>query len=260
MLTARTPKPEVHVHDVSKLKGQLKIVGGSMSDDWNNILANQTVQTLWLKSADAEEIGRQRHAAVDVLIGIAPRDEFEGMIAAQLHRRAQCRDGMLPARHDRRADVRGSARESEPSEQALAHLCHIARRAQSSPRQGPAESHCRARPCAFRRPGSGRHGRDAGGRGSHRNQRNNPMQSNLPMHLSPRCGARTRSGRPCRSPAMPNGRCRMHGGTSPGAPKGNKNACKHGRYTAEAIARRRSISTLIRAARSQCSLAQDGAD
>ena len=84
MLTARTPKPEVHVHDVSKLKGQLKIVGGSMSDDWNNILANQTVQTLWLKSADAEEIGRQRHAAVDVLIGIAPRDEFEGMIAGQL--------------------------------------------------------------------------------------------------------------------------------------------------------------------------------
>ena len=30
------------------------------------------------------EIRRQRHAAVDALIGIAPRDEFEGMIAAQL--------------------------------------------------------------------------------------------------------------------------------------------------------------------------------
>jgi hypothetical protein len=55
-----------------------------MSDDWNNILANQTVQTLWLKSADAEEINRQRHAAVDVLIGMAPRDEFEGMVAGQL--------------------------------------------------------------------------------------------------------------------------------------------------------------------------------
>jgi ATP-dependent Lon protease len=36
---------------------------------------------------------------------------------------------------------------------------------------------------------------------------------------------------------MPNGRCRLHGGMSPGAPKGNKNALKHGRYTAEAIAR-----------------------
>jgi hypothetical protein len=29
---------------------------------------------------------------------------------------------------------------------------------------------------------------------------------------------------------MPNGRCRLHGGRSPGAPKGNKNAFKHGRY------------------------------
>ena len=38
------------------------------------------------------------------------------------------------------------------------------------------------------------------------------MQSRLPMHRSPRCGARTRNGTPCRSPAMPNGRCRMHGG------------------------------------------------
>jgi len=46
---------------------------------------------------------------------------------------------------------------------------------------------------------------------------------------------------------MPNGRCRMHGGMSPGAPKGNKNAFKHGRYTAEAIANRREIATLLRA-------------
>jgi len=61
--------------------------------------------------------------------------------------------------------------------------------------------------------------------------------------------ARTRRGTPCQSPAMPNGRCRMHGGKSPGAPKANKNALKHGRYTAEAIARRREISDLIRLAR-----------
>jgi uncharacterized protein YjcR len=48
---------------------------------------------------------------------------------------------------------------------------------------------------------------------------------------------------------MANGRCRMHGGPSPGAPKGNKNALSHGRYTAQAIARRREISALIRVAR-----------
>ena len=46
---------------------------------------------------------------------------------------------------------------------------------------------------------------------------------------------------------MPNGRCRLHGGMSPGAPKGNQNAFKHGRYTAEAIASRREIARLLRA-------------
>jgi hypothetical protein len=34
---------------------------------------------------------------------------------------------------------------------------------------------------------------------------------------APRCGARTRSGCPCRQPAMANGRCRFHGGKSTGA-------------------------------------------
>jgi hypothetical protein len=41
------------------------------------------------------------------------------------------------------------------------------------------------------------------------NPRGNP-------NAAPRCGARTRAGAPCRSPAMPNGRCRMHGGKSTG--------------------------------------------
>ena len=72
------------------------------------------------------------------------------------------------------------------------------------------------------------------------------MQSKQAMHLSPRCGAQTRSNKPCRSPAMTNGRCRMHGGKSPGAPAGNNNARKHGRYTAEAIAERRELAELIR--------------
>jgi uncharacterized protein YjcR len=75
------------------------------------------------------------------------------------------------------------------------------------------------------------------------------MQSKLRMHQSRRCGARTRSEKPCQSPAMANGRCRMHGGPSPGAPKGNRNAYKHGRFTAEEIARRREVAALLRAAR-----------
>ena len=59
------------------------------------------------------------------------------------------------------------------------------------------------------------------------------------------CGALTRARTPCRAPAMANGRCRMHGGTSPGAPKGNRNAWKHGRYSAE-IGRLRAILRELR--------------
>lgn len=45
------------------------------------------------------------------------------------------------------------------------------------------------------------------------------------------CGAQCRTGEPCRRKAMKNGRCFMHGGKSTGAPKGNRNAWKHGRYS-----------------------------
>lgn len=65
------------------------------------------------------------------------------------------------------------------------------------------------------------------------------------MNAAPRCNAYSRrSGKPCRAPAMANGRCRMHGGKSPGKP-GNKNALKHGHYSHETILLRKAISTLI---------------
>lgn len=44
------------------------------------------------------------------------------------------------------------------------------------------------------------------------------------------CGAKTRSGAPCKTPAMENGRCRMHGGKAGKTHKGNQNARKHGIY------------------------------
>jgi hypothetical protein len=64
------------------------------------------------------------------------------------------------------------------------------------------------------------------------------------MHRRLRCGAQTRTGYPCRSPAVRGKRrCRMHGGAPrSGAPIGNKNALRHGHYTAEAIAWRRGLA------------------
>lgn len=69
-----------------------------------------------------------------------------------------------------------------------------------------------------------------------------------PMMASPRCGAKTRSGRPCRSPAVSGKqRCRMHGGAKgSGAPRGNKNAFKHGLYTREALEEQKQLRELMR--------------
>ena len=72
-----------------------------------------------------------------------------------------------------------------------------------------------------------------------------------PMLASPRCGAKTRSGGACRSPAVHGRkRCRMHGGArGSGAPRANQNARKHGLFTGDAIAERRQIQVLLGEAR-----------
>jgi putative tryptophan/tyrosine transport system substrate-binding protein len=50
--------------------------------------------------------------------------------------------------------------------------------------------------------------------------RQQPMQ----FQKARQCGARTRSGKPCRSPATKKGRCRLHGGASgSGGPSGKRN-------------------------------------
>ena len=44
-----------------------------------------------------------------------------------------------------------------------------------------------------------------------------------------------------------NGKCRLHGGRSPGAPRGEANGnYRHGRFTYEAIEMRRQLATWIR--------------
>ncbi len=62
-----------------------------------------------------------------------------------------------------------------------------------------------------------------------------------------RCGAKTRSGDPCRSPTVKGKkRCRMHGGArESGAPKGNRNAFRHGLFTGDAITERKRIEKLL---------------
>jgi hypothetical protein len=74
----------IDASDSESHTGKLRCIGGSQSDHWNNIVANQAVKSLWLKHSDEENADRQRKAAVSALVGIGPKDEIEGMIAAQL--------------------------------------------------------------------------------------------------------------------------------------------------------------------------------
>lgn len=72
--------------------------------------------------------------------------------------------------------------------------------------------------------------------------RHGPLRNGNPRgnpNLAPRCGARTRLGLACRSPAMANHRCRMHGGRSTG-PRTEQGLARlraartvHGMYSAE---------------------------
>ena len=72
------------------------------------------------------------------------------------------------------------------------------------------------------------------------------------LRAAPRCGARTRAGTACRSPAVHGrSRCRMHGCGGgklrrSGAPRGNRNAWKDGFWAAAARLRRRRMTAFIR--------------
>jgi hypothetical protein len=74
----------VDLRDPEATSGRLKHLGGSVSDRWNLVLADQATQTLWTKHSDKETRDRQLNATLDAMVGIEPRDELEGMIAAQL--------------------------------------------------------------------------------------------------------------------------------------------------------------------------------
>jgi hypothetical protein len=83
---------------------------------------------------------------------------------------------------------------------------------------------------------------------------NNPMDQSRVMaqlaniRAAPRCGAKTRAGGVCQCPAVRGrARCRIHGGLSFGAPRGERNGnFKHGLWTCEAVQERRWAKKMVR--------------
>jgi hypothetical protein len=82
---------------------------------------------------------------------------------------------------------------------------------------------------------------------------NNPMNQHFETRLrnlrrAKRCGAKTRAGLSCQRPALRGrSRCRLHGGLSPGAPRGVMNGnYRSGDWTAEAVEERRWLRSMVR--------------
>src|SRR6516164_990557 len=82
--TAEAQPKTLAANDPDDRKAQLKNIGGSQSDHWNNTLANQAMHARWMKNSDQETRDKLLSATLAALVGIAPKDELEGMMAAQL--------------------------------------------------------------------------------------------------------------------------------------------------------------------------------
>jgi hypothetical protein len=100
---AYCPPPE----ELDKSVPNLKHVGGSKSDIWNQYLANQAMRADWYGSdpQHGKDLDDQKTAVLAFLVGVKPTDVIEGMMAAQLfasHAAAMdCyRRAMLPGQTD----------------------------------------------------------------------------------------------------------------------------------------------------------------
>ena len=171
----------IELHRPAAPPGKLKCIGGSRSDTWNLQLANQVVATLGLTNSDEEDSQKRRNGAIDALIGIGPRDELEGMIAAQLlaahnaamecYRRAMIGEQTPEGRREALNQANKLSRTSVTLLEAL-------NRHRGKGQQKVTVEHVHVHAGGQAVVGM------VQGVGLGRNQRNNPMQ--LPMHRSPR--------------------------------------------------------------------------
>ena len=78
-------QPEAKVHRLDSTNPNLRYIGGSNFDAWNNTIASQAAGSIWQgRNLDAEHIHDQQVASLSLLAGISPNDKFEGMLAVQL--------------------------------------------------------------------------------------------------------------------------------------------------------------------------------
>lgn len=244
---ANTP-PTVLTEDPEGWKGRLRNIGGSQSDQWNNTLANQATQALWVKNSSAEECGKQLSATIAALIGIAPKDELEGMMAAQLiaahnatmecFRRAMIGEQTFEGRSENLSQANKLSR-------TFATLIEAFNRHRGKGQQKVIVEHVHVHAGGQAVVGMvATPGQPGGGdAGKFEEQPHAKQIANAPEPAMPRTDQK-----PDALPVTRNGKRALSDARRKvtGAGKGNSHAVKHGRYIAAAIAERRELMALVR--------------
>lgn len=75
---------EEHENHDARQSDRLKAIGGSRSERWSRHLANQAALAIWRMPQNEEDKLALLRAHGDAIMGIGPRDELEGMLAAQI--------------------------------------------------------------------------------------------------------------------------------------------------------------------------------
>jgi hypothetical protein len=148
------------------------------------------------------------NAALAPVDGIQPQNEAEAMLATQ-----------MAATHNVAMEMLGRAKfaNTVPAIQEYGNLATKVLRTYTAQLEALAKVRRGGEPMKADKPSSAQSDRP-GVEGVTQKQSSDPMdlvkwRLSL-MRLAPRCGARTKSGSPCQSPAMMKGRkrCRLHGG------------------------------------------------
>ena len=239
----------------------LKRAGGSDVPEWNNTVLNTVLDTIWTPRNSPEELKTKHHrAALAAMQAFKPSDEIEGMIAAQataMHLASmECfRRAMIP---EQPADIASKLRKDGANlARGMAEMLDaLDRKRGKSGQQKVTVEHVHVHAGGQAIVGAVTGG--PRGEGITPAARVNPVHrlphwtTTLPLaQSSPRCEAQTRRRSACQSPAMANGRCRMHGGastgprTAEGVERIRKARTKHGGYGAE-MRRLRSIVSELR--------------
>ena len=187
-----------------------------------------------------------------------------------------CHDSIFGRRSVCQSFLRSRAAPTPPKSHVSAGLAHATAQAN----RGKPARHCEAHSPAGERHGGrasrgrGRHGNEGPGgatAGDDRKMNNEPLEREpidrmrarlealLKANAAPRCGARSkRTGKPCLGAAMPNGRCKFHGGksTGPRTPEGLERSrranWKHGHFSREAKAERSRLREALLTLRDLC--------